>query len=92
MTVPDSVREIGVSAFEGCTDLRGVKLSRGLERIEPRAFADCKCLTSVTVPNSVRRIGYRAFRDCPNLSAAHVPADTEIDPDAFDFHTAVMRW
>lgn len=59
--------------------------------IRAHAFAECKNLTSVTIPDSVRSIGYRAFRDCASLSRACVPAAAQIDADAFDFHTAVIR-
>ena len=92
VTIPHSVREIGVSAFQECTELKSVKIPRGVEVIEAYAFAECKRLTSVTVPNSVRRIGYRAFRDCAQLGKAYVPADADVDSDAFDFHTVVVRW
>lgn len=92
VTIPRSVREIGVSAFQECTELKSVKIPRGVEVIEAYAFAECKRLTSVTIPNSVRRIGYRAFRDCAQLSKAYVPADADVDSDAFDFHTVIVRW
>ena len=92
VTIPHSVREIGVSAFQECTELKSVKIPRGVEVIEAYAFAECRSLTSVTIPNSVRRIGYRAFRDCAQLSKAYVPADADVDSDAFDFHTVVVRW
>ena len=88
----DGVTAIGQEAFSYCASLKSVMIPASVTKIGSMAFRGCAALRRVTVPNSVRRIGYRAFRDCPNLSAAHVPADTEIDPDAFDFHTAVMRW
>ena len=92
VTLPRSVREIGVSAFQECTELKSVKIPRGVEVIEAYAFAECRRLTSVTIPNSVRRIGYRAFRNCAQLSKAYVPVDADVDSDAFDFHTVVVRW
>ena len=91
VTIPNGVAEIGVSAFEGCTNLTGVKIPRGVVTIQAHAFAECGSLTSVTIPDSVRRIGYRAFRDCSSLSRASVPAAAQVDSDAFDFHTAVIR-
>ena len=92
VTIPNGVAEIGVSAFEGCTSLTGVKIPRGVAVIQAHAFAECRNLTSVTIPDSVRSIGYRAFRDCSSLSRAYVPAAAQVDADAFDSNTAVIRW
>ena len=92
VTIPNGVAEIGVSAFEGCTSLTGIKIPRGVAVIQAHAFAECRNLTSVTIPDSVRSIGYRAFRDCSSLSRAYVPAAAQVDSDAFDSSTAVIRW
>lgn len=92
VTIPNGVAEIGVSAFEGCTSLTGIKIPRGVAVIQAHAFAECRNLTSVTIPDSVRSIGYRAFRDCSSLSRAYVPAAAQVDADAFDSNTAVIRW
>lgn len=52
--VPDSLRTIGVSAFEGCTALETVSpLPDGFQSIAERAFYGCTNLTNFDKPNGV---------------------------------------
>ena len=61
VTVPDSVLEIGNSAFLQCTGLQSISLPEGLRTIDKFAFEGCTALTSVTIPASVTAIGEYAF-------------------------------
>ena len=61
ITIPETVRTIGSSAFETCTALETVEIKNGVEHIEANAFAHCDKLTSITLPESVQRIGNYAF-------------------------------
>ena len=56
MTIPDSVTEIGGSAFSGCTNLSNVKLSKTLKTLGSRAFKDCTALASIVIPKTLERI------------------------------------
>ncbi|MEX1819626.1 leucine-rich repeat domain-containing protein [Metamycoplasma hominis] len=60
VTIPDSVKEIGDSAFLGCRNLKEVILNEGLEKIGAAAFRSTK-IESVTIPSSLKEIGYLAF-------------------------------
>lgn len=59
--IPDTISVIGKSAFYGFTELRNVRLPRGLKRIEASAFGDCKGLKKIVIPDSVEFIGPYAF-------------------------------
>ena len=49
MTISDSVKEIGCSAFWGCSGLTDVVIPRDVIRVESEAFYLCSSLRSVTV-------------------------------------------
>ena len=82
--VPDSVTEIGNSAFYRCTSLSKVKLSNGLTKIGDIAFRDCKSLKEITIPDSVTEIGNYAFDYCTSLSKVKLSNGlTKIGDSAF---------
>ena len=61
---PDTLREIGNSAFQDCINLKYVSLPDSLESIGESAFEGCSNLRKLTLPDSVKSIGDCAFRDC----------------------------
>ena len=98
VTIPDSVTEIGDSAFYNCTGeltlncnclgLYGGKFSKliignGVTKIGYDAFRDCTSLTSVTIPDSVTRIGNFAFRGCTSLTSVYCKPTTP--PEGGDY-------
>ena len=70
MVIPDSVKEIGTSAFEGCTSLRLVEMGEGVAHIGDWAFANCRRLEEITVGSEVAYIGEFAFFGCLRLKNA----------------------
>lgn len=62
--VPDSVTEVGDSAFDGLGELKMVILPDGVTAIGTRAFDGCYGLSSIHIPETVRSIGKDAFRGC----------------------------
>lgn len=63
------LKDIGSSAFYGCSNLAAISLPDGVEIIGDMAFADCPALTGTfTLPASVKNIYAGAFNDC-NISA-----------------------
>ena len=60
-TVPANVKSIRNQAFAGNTQLKTVKLHKGLTTIGSYAFAKCTGLSSIDIPNSVTQIGTYAF-------------------------------
>ena len=83
-TIPDSVTEIGESAFANCHALSAVTIGARVTKIGAKAFSECHKLTDITIPDSVTEIGDNAFAKCGALSAVtlgnHV---TKIGSEAF---------
>lgn len=63
VVVPNSVTEIGFSAFAYVRSLKSVVLGNKVETIGGWAFCDTG-LTEINLPASLRYIGYRAFEGC----------------------------
>ena len=63
--IPNSVKSIGDSAFENCSDLTSIYIPDGVTSIGDRAFYGCEDLSSIHIPDSITSIGDEAFRCCP---------------------------
>ncbi|MDE6000705.1 MAG: leucine-rich repeat protein [Clostridia bacterium] len=84
ITIPDSVTEIGSSAFEGCSSLTSITIPDSVTYIGSSAFEGCSSLTSITIPDSVIYIRDYTFRDCSSLTSITIPDSvTYIDSYAF---------
>ncbi len=82
--IPESVRAIGGSAFEGCTGLKSVTIPESVISIGGYAFSGCAGLKSVTIPNGVTSIGSYAFYSCSGLTEVTIPNNvTTIGSSAF---------
>ena len=60
-TIPNSVTNIGNSAFSFCSSLTSITIPNSVTSIGNSAFYGCSGLTSITIPNSVTSIGTFAF-------------------------------
>jgi uncharacterized protein YjdB len=83
LIIPDSVTDIGASAFSGCFNLSSVKLPTNLTKLNDSVFQGCaiqnKSATGVLIPGSYRgiqtinipstltSIGNSTFNNCYNL-------------------------
>ena len=63
--IPDTVTQIGGLAFEGCNNLKTVRLSNSIETVD-RLFYNCPSLESVNIPDSADFI-MAPFKGCYNL-------------------------
>jgi len=68
VTIPSSVKSIGVSAFVSCNSLTGITIPSGVTSIGASAFSGTG-LTSVIIPASVTTIGDSAFYNVANLTS-----------------------
>lgn len=78
--IPNSVRRIGVSAFDGCFALSEVTFPSSfpvLEEINESAFEDCESIRHMILPSTVHKIGSCAFNGCQNLISIHLPDQLE---------------
>lgn len=71
-----NVKEIGESAFQGCTDLKTLHFGESVAVIEANAFYNCRSLTPPELPASLRAIGVGAFTR--SISAVTIPPSVEI--------------
>ena len=83
ITIPDSVTEIGRSAFEKMLyELKRRGILGAVEGVI--AFCYCSGLTSVIIPKGVTLIRYKAFSGCSGLTSITIPDSvTEIGRSAF---------
>lgn len=68
VVIPGTVYSIGISAFEGCTDIVEVMMYDGVANISEYAFKDCSDIQEIALPKSIVKIGASAFDACSALS------------------------
>lgn len=73
VNLPNSIVQLGFSAFEGCSELVTINFPDGLSVIDNRAFARCDNLSKIELPNSVVFIGNAAFYGCNNIKNIKLP-------------------
>lgn len=64
--LPDTITDFGEFVFDGCTNLRQLKLPQGLSVLWGYTFVRCE-LEEITLPDKVQTIPPFAFKDCKNL-------------------------
>ncbi|MDE6033207.1 MAG: leucine-rich repeat domain-containing protein [Muribaculaceae bacterium] len=83
ITIPNSVTEIGGTAFSNCTKLTSVTIPNSVTVIGYGAFYGCSSLTAVIIPNSVTEIS-GLFEGCSLLTSVTIPNSvTEIGRSTF---------
>ena len=84
ITIPDSVTDIGVTAFAGSRNLVTVKMADSVESVGEEAFRDCIKLKNVRLSNSLKVIEKWTFANCRSLTQITIPYSvSKIDEIAF---------
>lgn len=84
VTLPSSIRHIGISAFNGCRDAKFEIISNNLECFGEYAFAGCKQLTGMVIPPTMNSIPRYSFYDCSSITSIEIPENIKsIDSHAF---------
>ena len=98
VTIPDSVTNIGDSAFSGCDKLQDIYITdigawcniAGLSNLmrygasNKKLYINNELATSITIPNGVEAIPSRAFRGCAGLTSVTIGNSvTSIGYEAF---------
>ncbi|MBR5578358.1 MAG: leucine-rich repeat domain-containing protein, partial [Lachnospiraceae bacterium] len=65
ITIPESVIEIGASAFGNCENLETVNLPSDLKSLDTFVFGNCSKLNKVNIPKSLTNTSYNIFAGCP---------------------------
>lgn len=82
ITIGDGVKEIGIWAFENCSNLLRVTMPKSLTRIGEKAFENCSKLEKVDALG-VNTIEASAFANCVNLTSCVFKSLEEIGEKAF---------
>ena len=83
--LPDSLEEIGDSAFALCRELKVITLSKHLRSIGENAFYNCFHLTDITLPEGLESLGDNVFYGT-HLSRIRLPDSLKyIDGNPFIF-------
>ena len=87
VTIPFTIREIGASAFQGCTSLEKVNLYSNFElAIEESAFEGCNALQKIESPyEPPTTFASRAFYGTTSLTSVEVTTDNYIGSEAFAY-------
>lgn len=72
ITIPNGIKEIPDSAFEGCSALRRIELPDGITQIKGSTFKGCSSLTSITIDQNIEQIDMSAFNGCTSLTTIRV--------------------
>lgn len=82
--IPDSVTNIGDSAFYNCSKITAITIPESVNNIGDSAFYGCDRLTSITIPKSVTCIEHAAFYKCSSLTSIAISESvTSIGSAAF---------
>jgi hypothetical protein len=68
ITVPESVKNMGMEVFAMCNALKTVVIQANVSSVPQGIFFWCPLLESVTIPSGVTNISYSAFYRCGNLA------------------------
>lgn len=72
--IPSGVKVIGKSAFMGCSNLTGIAIPDGVEKIEEDAFSTLG-IASLELPDSVTVMEERALLACSSLTSLKLSAN-----------------
>ena len=71
-TVANDRSFLSYKAFEGCSNLKEIKMPGRLLAINSRAFLGCSSLTGISIPRGVYKIEKDAFSYCTGLTEVHI--------------------
>lgn len=81
----NSVKTIGMAAFEYCSSLADIILPEGVTTIARSAFYGCTNLKNIIIPNKVTSIEERTFYECKELVSVVIPNSVKsIGTEAFN--------
>lgn len=86
----NSVKTIGMAAFEYCSSLADIVLPEGVTTIARSAFRNCSALKSIVLPEGMTLIKKWTFADCSSLVDVTLPSTmTTLEYGAFENCTSL---
>ena len=85
LTLPPSLQEIGVNAFNGCKNMTGeLRIPQTVKSIGATAFSGCRFNGSLVLPEDIEYIGRGAFANVPFSGSLTIPHKiTKIESSVF---------
>ncbi len=80
ITLPETVKEIGASAFTNCSRLQKINIPEGVTTIGASAFAGCKKLKQLVLPSGLEEIPEQLCNLCEALDSVKLPAGLTVIP------------
>ena len=80
ITLPETVKTIGASAFTNCSRLQNINIPEGVASIGASAFAGCKKLKQLVLPSGLQEIPEQLCNLCEALDSVKLPAGLTIIP------------
>ena len=80
ITLPETVKEIGASAFTNCSRLQKINIPEGVTSIGASAFAGCKKLKQLVLPSGLEEILEQLCNLCEALDSVKLPAGLTVIP------------
>ncbi len=82
----ESVVNVGISAFDGCSKLNDLTFGSKVEYLAFRAFGNCSSLIDVQFNAGIKKLDNECFRYCTKLQSVYIPASlTVINKAAFNY-------
>ena len=90
ISLPNTLKSISDSCFEGCIALEEINIPNSVEVIEQSAFYGCTSLKTITIPNGITSIKAYTFTYCSALTSFTIPSSvTSIGDCAFALCTGI---
>ncbi len=74
VSLPDTITQIGKSAFEGCSLLESINIPQQVTEIQERTFYECSNLKEIKFPEGLTDIKDFAFWYCESLASVDFPS------------------
>ena len=80
ITLPETVKTIGASAFTNCSKLQSINIPEGVTSIGTSAFEGCKKLKQLVLPSGLQEIPEQLCNLCEALDSVKLPAGLTVIP------------
>ena len=72
VSIPETVKTVGIGAFQGCTSLTSITIAEGVQLLGYGCFRGT-AITEIVIPDSVQAIGQSILQDCDKLVSITIP-------------------
>ncbi|MCI8636858.1 MAG: leucine-rich repeat protein [Clostridia bacterium] len=92
ISMPNTVKDLGVGVFGNCRSLENVQLSNHIEVLSSQIFSNCVALKNINIPEGIKEMQGFLFQGATALANISLPASVEIiDNNCFYDATANLE-